>query len=672
MQSLVVTDGTNSQELQNCDSLLFRSSYPIVAEVQTPNTVALSIEPGANNTVLTTNASGTVVWAAPGQTTGPSVSNNADGTYTHNDGFGNNSIIDTRALSNPFIPTGTSLNSTNVNSAIIEVFNRLHVPATISSPDSTVTAIVSGVDNQTFDLSVNIANLISGQANNNLAIGSDGKLFTTGGAGTGNTSILTDNSNGTYTHNDGAGNNTIIDANYVAQAQLTGSNLVLTKVDGTAITVPLNSLIDNTNLPRITSGVLTGNVIRLTRDDATFIDVDLTSILSELHAQASVTSLDGTVSIVASGVDNQTFDLSVNETNTTLTIAGNVLTYTNETGNGVDITLPSGSVGSVSSVTQSNTTGSLIATHSDGNGNSVGILETITGLALQGTTLVYTDENGTANNVVDILSIIPASNTSSITNALTTGSLIGVHNDGNGTAINLFESVTSLTINGNNLEFIDESGATNTVPLPAGSTGATLTEANCTLTFDDGNGSTLDFPVYRNVSQTIPTPVQGYTETRVKEVAIRHDATDCSLKGYVEKEYDTISTNIDLGALENGRVYPTQGNLAGTTATNYYKIQLLPPYTQTQLWGVKAHILEDNAGRTVPVVMEVRVNGAAQTGLTVTFGTGIDQQNLILTTPIVINDGDEVSIVVTSAPGTGDVGYNEIKLQHNLFNIDII
>jgi hypothetical protein len=115
------------------------------------------------------------------------------------------------------------------------------------------------------------------------------------------------------------------------------------------------------------------------------------------------------------------------ETLTTLELNGTILTYTDEAGVETDITLPSGGGSTVTTantktgskildltidgvttaVNETNTTvtglqatGKVIGTYNNEAGTAFDIRETITSLSIAGTTLTYTNENGVANNIV--------------------------------------------------------------------------------------------------------------------------------------------------------------------------------------------------------------------------------------------------------------------------------
>ncbi|MCG7492482.1 hypothetical protein [Thalassobius sp. Cn5-15] len=70
----------------------------------------------------------------------------------------------------------------------------------------------------------------------------------------------------------------------LASGALSGNTLTLTANDGSVITVNVASLMDDTNLARITSASLTGVTLTLTRDDTSDVTVDLSGLQTTFGA----------------------------------------------------------------------------------------------------------------------------------------------------------------------------------------------------------------------------------------------------------------------------------------------------------------------------------------------------------------------------------------------------
>lgn len=213
LNAIRITDGTTSEELTGNADILFTGSSPVKVEVKAPKNVHVSLLPGLPGDVLTTDSNGFVKWGAPGSATAANLTDNEDGTYLFNNGYGQQVTIVAGGNSSTFNPGNSGLNATTYNAAIIEVNSKLHDPTTIISSNGSLT--VSNVNNnsQEYDISLNVPSVLSIDAGNAATVGTDGKIFVANNVGenNGTTSTLTKNANNTYTHNNGAGNLTVIE-----------------------------------------------------------------------------------------------------------------------------------------------------------------------------------------------------------------------------------------------------------------------------------------------------------------------------------------------------------------------------------------------------------------------------------------------------------------------------
>lgn len=128
-----------------------------------------------------------------------------------------------------------------------------------------------------------------------------------------------------------------------------------------------------------------------------------------------------------------------NETVTNLQIIGNTLRYTNESGVDQDIDL---------SLYLDDTNLARIVT---GTVSPLGILT------------VTRDDSSTFD--IDLSLLLDTDSVSSIINTLGTGNLIATHDDGQGNVVNILETITSLTLNANVLTYTREDGSTDTIDL---------------------------------------------------------------------------------------------------------------------------------------------------------------------------------------------------------------
>lgn len=326
---------------------------------------------------------------------------------------------------------------------------------------------------------------------------------------------------------------------------LNGGNLEYTKEDGTTDVIDTStfgsrSVVDNTiagnRIARhqdgnglnvdidetITSLVLVGSNLIYTREGGTSQTIDMsavgpastyTNIVLPINQHGIGTHNDGN--------GNST---TIYETNTTLTFASDEITYTNERGNDtvIDLTpytadkyLESVNLNAVSEELEftmndaqvltvdvsdlfDGSTSSIngivpghsIAIHNDGNGTATSINETITTLQFIGGNIRYTDENG------DLTTINGSNFRSKLTNTFPTGHRIATHNDGVGNLQDINETITVLDLTGNTLTYTDENGddAVYTLPSAISNTSViTNTVAGHRIaTHDDGTGSTVD------------------------------------------------------------------------------------------------------------------------------------------------------------------------------------
>jgi len=149
----------------------------------------------------------------------------------------------------------------------------------------------------------------------------------------------------------------------------------------------------------------------LVHDDVTG-DCDLRS----LTPYPVVTSANGSVTLVTtvSGTDGQTtFDLAVAPATTDINVSNftydpvtKIITLTETDGTTFPINVSDlVDAGIISSITNT-VTGQRIATHIDGDGTSVDIFETVTGIAANATgDIVYTDETG-ADTSINVCALI--------------------------------------------------------------------------------------------------------------------------------------------------------------------------------------------------------------------------------------------------------------------------
>ena len=188
------------------------------------------------------------------------------------------------------------------------------------------------------------------------------------------------------TYTDELGANTAIDlslyvddtnlARLVSGTVAANGMATFSRDDASTFDVDFSALFDDTNLSRITSGSVAGSILTLTRDDATSFNIDLSSLTS-----------------------TTTLDALTDTANVALATAGQVLAYDGAAW--APSTLPTGTTDTViSALNFDPATRVLTAGISDGSSLTTTIPdETVTALSLATNILTYTDEAGVATNI---------------------------------------------------------------------------------------------------------------------------------------------------------------------------------------------------------------------------------------------------------------------------------
>ncbi|MBF4983805.1 hypothetical protein FNJ87_05470, partial [Nonlabens mediterrranea] len=243
---------------------------------------------------------------------GGNLVDNNDGTYTFTNDNGGVISIDTNAISNPYNNASSGLAAMNVQDAIDELNGLAANVSLVDNTDGTYT--------------------FTDAAGNTITI-ADTSIST-----------LVDNSNGTYTYTDELGNQTIIDTTFLESLTSLGINasqtaLEYTDEDGIITTLNLTSVVQN--LETITTLVDNADgTFTYTNEAGTpvTIDTNAAGTLTTLVLNADDTNLDYTDE---DGVTTQLdFTALVQNLETITTLVDNAdgtFTYTNEAGTPVTI-----------------------------------------------------------------------------------------------------------------------------------------------------------------------------------------------------------------------------------------------------------------------------------------------------------------------------------------------
>jgi len=199
----------------------------------------------------------------------------------------------------------------DANGAYVDGSNS-HVPSTLSSANAAIIATNTGTDSQ--DHSVDLK--ISTVANNDITINADG-LF------------VPRQTTSTF-------------------EQVSGNLWRYTNEENVATDLDLAPYVDDTNLARIIDGTVNNaGIATFERDDNSTFTVDFAPILGNQHVAATIENNDGALSIAASGLDSQDFDVDINLStvaNNGLVINGDGL-YIDASDNHAPSTISAGNIG---------------------------------------------------------------------------------------------------------------------------------------------------------------------------------------------------------------------------------------------------------------------------------------------------------------------------------------
>jgi hypothetical protein len=290
---------------------------------------------------------------------------------------------------------------------------------------------------------------------------------------------------------------------YISQVALNGTDLEFTgTVDAFTGTIDLSSLLDDTNLARITSGAMSGTELVLTRDDASTVSIDLSSL-----ADTDTNDIDYVSDVQLSGTDLQftgvgngfsgTVDLS------SLGGSGGMALSDVVAGDKINVSV-NGVAGTVTvshqTTTTTPTTSSTLLSH---NGTFDAIVDVthdayghITGYETKTFTM---PSGGTGADGNDFVSNVTFDSNTSVLDF--TGSGGAFNGSINLAALADTETLTSLQFSGGNLIYIDENGnGTNIAAKDIAPVQSVVGDGNAiSTTYDAGTGQTMVTPIFNNV-----------------------------------------------------------------------------------------------------------------------------------------------------------------------------
>jgi hypothetical protein len=140
--------------------------------------------------------------------------------------------------------------------------------------------------------------------------------------------------------------------NTVVSAVIVGTTITFTREDSTTFDLDITSLFDDSNLPFIESGAVSGSTLTLTRNDASTIDIDVSSLIDDTNLSRITSGAVSGTTLTLTRDDATTIDVDVSslldnidtDTNTYVTsgsVSGNTLTLTLNDASTVDIDVSS-------------------------------------------------------------------------------------------------------------------------------------------------------------------------------------------------------------------------------------------------------------------------------------------------------------------------------------------
>lgn len=236
------TSGADLNLVMNDTTVVTVDLTTLVTDLITANDVyvASGVVAGSDLTLTMSDSSTVIIDVSTlvgGGGTISAVTNNLDGTYTHSDGqtIPTLTLIDTNAASNPYNNATSGLTAINVQAAIDElkvIIDNL-AGATFeeerfvsSAGQTTFTLTSTPVSSNAVFVSNDSGQFVKGNIADDYTVSGNDVIFNTGqlsgdiitvkyvsttGALAGNTSSVTDNLDGSYTHDDGTGNLVDID-----------------------------------------------------------------------------------------------------------------------------------------------------------------------------------------------------------------------------------------------------------------------------------------------------------------------------------------------------------------------------------------------------------------------------------------------------------------------------
>ena len=321
----------------------------------------------------------------------------------------------------------------------------------------------------------------------------------------------------------------------------------------------------------------------------------------------------------------------------------------------------------VTTITDTVTTGHLIGSYTNEAGITVDLNETVTSLktfSIAGNTITleYVDEAGTTTTkTVDV----PADVVTTLTNALLTGNKIGTYTNESGAVVDLYETVTSVSdfsIAGSviTLKYVDEAGTENTktltLPAAVAETVTTLTNAlvsgNKIGTYTSENGTVTDINETVTSLKTFSITGNVITIEYVDEAGVTATKT-------VTVPSDVITTITN--SLTTGNKIGTYTNESGALVDLYETITSVTEFDYDAVSGTLMLTYKDEAGvdnslqTNIPVQVVTTLTNAITGHKIGTYtnesGTAVDINETITTLQTFSITGDVITLEYVAEDG---------------------
>lgn len=380
----------------------------------------------------------------------------------------------------------------------------------------------------------------------------------------------------------------------------------------------------------------------------------------EIENQKVVVKLGENLSFALDG----SIDVDLPPTTVTNAVVGTTLTTTvNGVEGSVDLTNAVKAAETKTVLSDVLSAGNKIGTYTNEDGTAVEIKETITSLNVAGSVLTFTDEKGVANEVDITNAVKAAETTTTLTGVRATGNIIGTYTNEDGVSVNIRQSITSIRIQDQTLEFTNENGTLNTVDLlPAIKSGETTTSLSSVLASGNKIGTyTNEDGVAVDIKETITGIAAFSFNAATSEITLTYTKED----GTPDTKVVNLST-LKLDSIASITVSPDGTKLVITNATGSTDEVLLSDvfdsinHTLSSTANVITSVV-GNITETADIINSLAVALVSGTQIKLTIN-GVDSAPFDMASVIAAGEVDTLQAVTDR----GNVTTNKVIIQNSL------